>query len=446
MKTPDVSVPLRRGLRRAQKLPVWQAANRTVRSVDQLTRRVPYPPAVKRVGAQLRLRPGVAVVPMDSLLLGGENAMSAADYARATGDLLRPSTPIARWPHVELLQDYVAHGESALEPESFGRSSYLANARRCVATTGHYFGATTDEEILAVAGGFVRRFEGAGGQPGSSRPSQSRPDEPIRVRPIRHSSCYEVVDGHHRLAARFVRGEPTAQVVVERRQVWTPLQSLLREMSWLDGRMQLYQPLSSPELDATWTQVRKCTDRMGRMREFLGERGLLSENGDRTYLDVACCYGWFLGQMRELGYDVHGIERDPLGAVLAEQAYGVESARITVGDCVPALEAAGATYDVVSCFSLLHHFVLGRGPSSPEHLAQLLDKVTGRVLFFDTGQGHEAWFKADLPGWDADFIEDWLRRNTSFDEIVRLGPDEDAVPPFEDNYGRMLFACVRHDR
>ncbi len=388
---------------------------------------------------EIRLEPGVAVVEMDRFLLGGENGLSAAEYSEVVGDLLRPSTPIGEWPHVRLLRSYRDDGDSVLEPRRFHATPYSRNARLCVQATGHYFGATTDDGIRQVAIDFVRRY--AGGAPATIRPSQSRVDEPVRVRPVRRSRCFEVVDGHHRLAARFVRGETAAAVVVERRQVWTPLQALLREMSWLDGKPELYQPLEAPELAGGWVQVRKCHDRMAKMRAFLIERSLVEQPG--RYLDVASCYGWFVAQMRHMGFDAHGMERDPLGGVLAEQVYGVQPGRIAIGDCVELLQATEASYDVVSCFSLLHHFVLGRGSRQAERLVELLDRATGRVLFFDTGQGTEAWFRASLPDWDPDYIEGWLREHTSFDEIVRLGPDEDAVAPFEDNYGRMLFACVR---
>ncbi len=408
-------------------------------TADRALRRVPLPPPVKRRLARLRLRHATAVVEIDRFLLGGENGMSAAEYARAVDDLMRPSTPIAEWPHVRLLQAYATCGESVLLPDAFRDTPYSRNAHRCVQATGHYFGATTDEEIRQVATDFVHRY--AGGAAATLRPSQSRADDPIRVRPVRRSRYFEVVDGHHRLAAAFVEGQTVATVAVERRQVWTPLQALLREMSWLEGKLELYQPLDAPELAEGWTQVRKCYDRMGKMRAFLDERSLLEQAG--SYLDVASCYGWFVAQMQDLGFDAHGMERDPLGAVLAEQVYGVRPGRIAVGDCAELLPASESTFDVVSCFSLLHHFVLGRGSCSAERLIELIDRTTGRVLFFDTGQGTEAWFRSTLPDWDADHVERWLGEHTSFDEIVRLGPDEDAVAPFEDNYGRMLFACVR---
>ena len=60
-----------------------------------------------------------------------------------------------------------------------------------------------------------------------------------------------------------------------------------------------------------------------------------------------------------------------------------------------------------------------------------------------TGQNHEAWCSKSLPEWNADYIEEWLKHNTSFRSIHRLGVDEDSVPPFEKNYSRMLFACLR---
>ena len=100
--------------------------------------------------------------------------------------------------------------------------------------------------------------------------------------------------------------------------------------------------------------------------------------------------------------------------------------------------------DVVSCFSLLHHFVLGRGSVDEVELLRLLDRATGRVLFIDTGQGHEDWFRKSLSSWDADYVGEFLERHGTFDQVIDLGPDQDDVPPYEGNYGRHLFACVRN--
>jgi hypothetical protein len=213
-------------------------------------------------------------------------------------------------------------------------------------------------------------------------------------------------------------------------------------MSWLDGDRKLYQPLDAPELQQSWPIVRRCTDRLDKMVAFLGERELLPP-ATTSYLDIASFYGWFVGQMADRGYQAEGIERDPLGRVVGQAAYGVDPGSIRVGDCETLLEEAGRTWDVVSCFSLLHHFVLGRGAISHEELLRRIDAVTGRVLFLDTGQEHEEWFSESLAGWDAEKVRRTLAENTTFDEIIDLGPDADAVPPHERNYGRHLFACIR---
>ena len=113
------------------------------------------------------------------------------------------------------------------------------------------------------------------------------------------------------------------------------------------------------------------------------------------------------------------------------------------GDAVEFLRGDTGPYDVVSCFSLLHHFALGRGSVDEVALFRLLDRATGRVLFLDTGQAHEAWFRKSLPEWNADYVREFLEQYGTFDRVIDLGPDQDAVPPYEDNYGRHLFACVR---
>jgi hypothetical protein len=99
-------------------------------------------------------------------------------------------------------------------------------------------------------------------------------------------------------------------------------------------------------------------------------------------------------------------------------------------------------FDVVLFLSILHHFVIGRESGEASELIRLVDRACSGVLFFDTGEEHEAWMRGKLPGWTPEFVARWLRENTTFDEIVPLGRDED-VATFPGNYGRTLFACVR---
>jgi hypothetical protein len=208
-----------------------------------------------------------------------------------------------------------------------------------------------------------------------------------------------------------------------------------------EGTRIIYQPLNSPELADTWDLVRRCTDRFDLMRQFLTLHGLTPPQV-RTYLDIPCSYGWFVRAFGELGYDASGVERDWASCEIARIAFGLGTDKITRSDVVRFL-SADSRYDITSCLSLLHHFVLGRGSISAEELLRLVDEKTKEVFFFDTGQGHEEWFCDNLAEWDPDYIEQWVKKYSSFQRIYRLGVDQDNRPPFERNYRRTLFACMR---
>jgi SAM-dependent methyltransferase len=177
------------------------------------------------------------------------------------------------------------------------------------------------------------------------------------------------------------------------------------------------------------------------MLDFLDWRDLAGTGS--SYLDVGACYGWFVAEMARRGFHAHGVELDANAVKLGTLAYGLEPGAVTVAEGADFLRRLEQPADVVSCFSVLHHFVLGAGSCSAEELIELLDRATGRVLLLDTGEAHEEWFRELLPAWSSEFVGEWLSAHTTFRDVVALGTDRDAVPPFEDNYGRTLFACVR---
>jgi hypothetical protein len=92
---------------------------------------------------------------------------------------------------------------------------------------------------------------------------------------------------------------------------------------------------------------------------------------------------------------------------------------------------------------MLHHFVLGRTPHTAETLISLLDQATSDVLFLDTGERHESWFRLVLPEWSPAFARQWILDHTSFESVRILGTDRDNAAPFAGKYGRTLFACTR---
>ncbi|WP_110206241.1 hypothetical protein [Nocardioides daejeonensis] len=419
-----------------------EGAHRVAVGTYRTARRTPMPRGI-REGLRERLtwQPQLLVVPIDRLLLGGQNKLSAADYARASGDLLWPSRRVTDGPHAELLR--VARMRPITDVEILG-SSYADLARTCIDLSGQYFSAADNVGIVAVARDWLREVgiapAGSGdGQRGDDH--RTAAGRPIEVAPIRDSSCYQVIDGHHRIATAAAQGIDRIAVRVKRWSVDTPLQEMLRAMSWIGGEPLLYQPIEAPELD-DWPIARGCVDRLEAMLALLPDAGLGAGAGS-SYLDVASCYGWFVAQMEAHGFVASGIERDPLAPEVGRVAYGLRPGQVRTGEAMALLSETTQRWDVVSCFSLLHHFALGRGSTGPEELLQALDRVTARVLFVDTGQAHERWFAESLASWDTDHVRRFLQEHTTFDRVVDLGPDQDDRPPFDGNYGRHLFACVR---
>ena len=424
--------------RRAGRLAIRQGRTAGSAAWSRL-RTVPVPaPVRQRLHATVPWKPGTRHIRVDRTLYGTQAGIPGKEFARRTGDLLWPSRRVADGPHVGLLR--LAAGTSDLTDEQILASDYTAFARLCLKEAGHYFWATDDEGIVEVARDFIGRADGTGST--VRRAHQSPADAPIRVANVRESDCYQVLDGHHRLALAAFRGQHSVSAKVKWVSVTTPLQDTLDEMSWIGGERELYQPVEAPELEQSWATVRRCTDRLDKMLSTVADRTPL-DPPSASYLDVASCYGWFVAQMGEAGFAAGGIERDPVARPLGEALYGLRPDQVTTGDAVDLLAKPEQRYDVVSCFSLLHHFALGRARVGAPELARLLDGVTGRVLFLDTGQAHERWFRESLPEWDTAYIANFLREHTSFDEIVDLGADQDAVAPYADNYGRHLFACLR---
>ena len=420
-----------------------QRGRRATSRAAVAAKRLPVPVRMRQwLYEVLPWRPRRFDVPVEMLLMGGQNRVSASGFATETDDLLWPSTRVTDGPHTALLRAATARSlaNEAMADDEILASAYADMARSCIRISGQFFAATDDAGILAEARGFIARYEGGGAAPDANRPHQSAERTPVRVARIEASDYFQVVDGHHRIALAAATGQPTVRVQCKWLPVSTPLQDTLNQMSWIGGERELYQPVSSPELTKSWTTVRACTDRLTKMLDCSADLGL--EPRTSSYLDVASCYGWLVSEMGGAGFDAQGVERDPLAPILGKAVYGLDPSRVTTGDAVDFL-GSGRRFDVVSCFSLLHHFALGRGRVEADEFVRLLDGATGRVLFLDTGQQHEEWFEKSLSEWDTDYVKKFLLANSTFDEIIDLGPDIDAVPPYEKNYGRHFFACVR---
>jgi len=390
----------------------------------------------KGVISRLKLVP----IPVDACLRGGDNGVPSATFARMIGDIRRASLPISEWPMTKLLREYDNSGEMLWEQEVFKQTDYYKNAVLNINLFGKYFDAVKPDEIHWGARRFAYAYRGLNGSNlAKDIPEYFRnPYEFVAVHPIKYSACYQVSEGHHRLAMAYVQGLRTVPGLILKDPVTTPLQDLLQDFSWLKGRRELYQPIESAEV-AGWILVRRCSDRLAKMTRFLRAEGMMPP-ACSTYLDLGSCYGWFVSQMSEIGFRSLGVERDPIAILIGKTMYGLQPEQARRSDAVAFLRKTKEQFDITSCLSLAHHYILHRQNMSAEELLHLVDSATRRVMFFDMGQSHEY---PGLNGWEPDHIHRWLETNTTFSRIIRLGPDEDAVPPNQRNFGRMLFACVR---
>jgi hypothetical protein len=390
----------------------------------------------------LALKMKLATIRVDACLQGGDNGVAAATFARMIGDIRRASRPISEWPHVKLLRQYDAIGDRIWEPEVFENTDYYRNAALNIEIFGRYFDAVVPGQVQWGARRFAYAYRGLdiGVLPQEISNYERDPYEYIAVRPVKDSSCYQVCEGHHRLAMAYMNGVNEIPGLILQPSVTTPVQDLLCDVLWLNRRKELYQPIDSPEV-AGWVLVRRCSDRLAKMMEFLRTEDLMPP-ASSSYLDVACSYGWFVSEMSKSGFMAEGVERDPVAITVGKLMYGLRPEQVHRSDAVTFLRACQDRYDVTVCLSLAHHYVMNRQSASAEELLNLLDSATRRVMFFEMGEGRE-YPGSKLEGWDADYIHRWLEANTTFTRILRLGVDEDSVPPNRSNFGRMLFVCLR---
>ena len=85
----------------------------------------------------------------------------------------------------------------------------------------------------------------------------------------------------------------------------------------------------------------------GLMQRVLEERGV-----GRRGLDIGCGQGAYVGRMRELGFDVHGIDMSAGQVRLAARNVGAELVRVGSALDIPAPDAS---FDFLYIINVLHH-------------------------------------------------------------------------------------------
>lgn len=144
-----------------------------------------------------------------------------------------------------------------------------------------------------------------------------------------------------------------------------------------------------------WT---KLLGKLGGRNRFFRERvgsviSWLDASWRGRLIDVGCGNGEFLARMRQLGWDVVGVEPDPRAARIGSEAYGLPIYSVT-------LEEAGfcpESFDAVTMSHVIEHL---KDPASTLKAAKSLLRKNGRLVIHTpnaSSLGHR-WFRDNWRG------------------------------------------------
>ena len=389
-------------------------------------------------------------IDLSRALIPGEAGFDAEIWADLTGDMKRASKLLADSPHVKFLELYRVMGKSLFRQKNFARTAYFKNAVDCIRIVGSYFNQKTIDGLRGQAQSFVELYERIekGEVLEVKYPSEEGHSERGSLPVVRKTwtpNTVQIDDGLHRLAVTWVLGQKTANVIVLGPSMPTALQSLVGKVSRCSGERELFelhQPIEGVEFDDSWPIVRQCHDRFGMMLKCITSN---QQQTSRKWsvLDLACSYGWFVKKFEKRGFDVVGVDSNPAALKIGQIAYGLKAEQLVRCDVQTFLHSCDRTYDVVLLLSILQDYLPKSDFGRAEDVLKKVDTITERVLFFETGQAHEKWFRDSLPEWNHNFIINFIKEHTTFTQVIPLGTDSDNTGGFRQNFGRTLFACVR---
>lgn len=207
----------------------------------------------------------------------------------------------------------------------------------------------------------------------------------------------------------------------------------------------LYQPITNKNIEKNKIIVRNCKDRSDAMISFC-KKYFKKDFSNQTFFDIGTAYGYFMNTFGKYCKGSYGIENNKLHLKNAQLFYPEEFKNIIQEDFTDyLLEIKDREYDIVASLSSINTYFRNDSTIKPEEIIKEIDRITSKVLFFEMGQGHEDWYKKDLPGWDEEKIKSWLLDNTTFDFCEPIIKDSDSVGDFAENYGRTIFVCYRND-
>lgn len=382
----------------------------------------------------------IRVIPIHKILRGSEgDHLTGLQYVNMTGDKHRTSTRVIDGPQVKLLQEYERIGEAILEKSLFEKTEYYQNAFQSICYVQDYFpAAKRPEDIIKIATRFIYSYAG---KPltNFSNEGHNQFKDPITVRPIYNSDCYQLIGGNHRIASNYMIGKKELSAIITPNYTHTYFTDLIGNVVW-DNAKELYQPIDLPEYEHL-PLIRKCSDRLEKILTFLISRNFKLENS--SLIDIGSYYGWFIDKFRKEGALVYGLEKDFSACKVASELFDLTDNQLINQPLESFLINNSNTYDIVLFLSVLHHFSMKKSFMSDQQVFRELSKRTNKVMFFDTGEEHEKMFGDALKGWNVESITKFIKENSDFREVIPLGRDSDNTGKYSNDYSRMLFALVK---
>ena len=199
-----------------------------------------------------------------------------------------------------------------------------------------------------------------------------------------------------------------------------------------------YQPIQVGKVKSRKT-IRNCEDRWKIVRDTLDRYDA------RNMLDLGCAEGYFVRKAGELGYFSVGIDRDYNRLGLIESARMIdrsEKSAFTLSSIDPDLLARLPVFDVVLCFSIMHHIIRSNDLDYGIKCLSLMKNITRKAFLFDMGQTNEestGWAKK-LPYMGSD-PKAWIREFLMGAGFPRceVVAETDA---YRDDVRRYVFRCT----
>ncbi len=228
-----------------------------------------------------------------------------------------------------------------------------------------------------------------------------------------------MIDGHHRLAVSIAQGAPSVRV----HRTWlctqTALQRRLADQPEGAARGRtLLQPLQARELNG-WRVTRNCEDRLVRIERLAGAAA-----APRTFLDVGCGFGWYLSELKRVGWQVLGIEVDARNVELALGCQELEAGEVVLGEWVPSLERLERRFGVVACLGLGDQLLTLGEDAAIERTIGALDRATDGALVVEARSAPAA---GEMDVRHAGPLTALLLASSSFREVTDLGVVRDPV-------------------